>query len=67
MLQEKTFAAGEVNLNYLDSGPSSAAPLVMSHGGAWRWQEYLSLTPTLGQRWHVYAVDLERPIRMGAR
>ncbi len=65
MLQEKTFAAGEVNLNYLDSGPSSAAPLVMLHGGAWRWQEYLSLIPTLGQRWHVYAVDLRGNGRSG--
>jgi hypothetical protein len=36
MLQEKMFAAGATNLNYLDYGPSSAAPLVMLHGGAWR-------------------------------
>jgi len=28
MLQEKTFAAGTANLNYLDYGLSSAAPLV---------------------------------------
>ncbi len=58
MLQEKTFAAGATNVNYLDYGPSSAAPLVMLHGGAWRWQEYLSLIPSLGQRWHIYALDL---------
>jgi pimeloyl-ACP methyl ester carboxylesterase len=32
-----------VDLNYVEHGPPSAAPLVMLHGGAWRWQEYLSL------------------------
>ncbi len=65
MLQEKTFAAGAANLNYLDYGPSSAAPLVMLHGGAWRWQEYLSLIPSLGQRWHIYALDLRGNGRSG--
>jgi len=65
MFQEKTFAAGEANLNYLDYGPSSAAPLVMLHGGAWRWQEYLSLIPSLGQQWHIYALDLRGNGRSG--
>lgn len=58
MLQEKPFMASAVRLNYLEYGPSSSGPLVMLHGGAWRWQEFLSLIPTLGQRWHVHAVDL---------
>jgi pimeloyl-ACP methyl ester carboxylesterase len=58
MLQEKVFSASAVALNYLDYGAPSAAPLVMLHGGAWRWQEFLSLIPTVGQRWHVHAVDL---------
>jgi pimeloyl-ACP methyl ester carboxylesterase len=65
MLQEKTFAAGAANLNYLDYGPSSATPLVMLHGGAWRWQEYLSLIPSLGQLWHIYALDLRGNGRSG--
>jgi pimeloyl-ACP methyl ester carboxylesterase len=30
----------------------------MLHGGAWRWQEYLSLIPRLAQRWRVCALDL---------
>ncbi len=58
MLQEKLFTASAVKLNYLEYGPSSAGPLVMLHGGAWRWQEFLSLIPSLGRRWHIYAVDL---------
>lgn len=58
MLWEKSFDARVVKLNYLDYGSSSAPPLVMLHGGAWRWQEYLSLIPTLGQRWHIHAIDL---------
>lgn len=56
--QEKIFDTGKVKINYLDSGSPSAEPLVMLHGGAWRWEEYLSLIPSLSQRWHVYAMDL---------
>ena len=58
MPQEKIFDTGKVKINYLDYGSPSAEPLVMLHGGAWRWQEYLSLIPSLSQRWHVYAMDL---------
>jgi pimeloyl-ACP methyl ester carboxylesterase len=58
MSVERTFEASAVRLNYLDYGSPSAAPLVMLHGGAWRWQEYLSLIPSLGQRWHTHALDL---------
>lgn len=63
--EEKTFAARHATLNYLDCGPRSAAPLVMLHGGAWRWQEYLSLIPTLAERWHVLALDLRGNGRSG--
>jgi pimeloyl-ACP methyl ester carboxylesterase len=37
----------------------------MLHGGAWRWQEYLSLIPSLGQGWHIYALDLRGNGRSG--
>ena len=37
----------------------------MLHGGAWRWQEYLSLIPSLGRRWHTYALDLRGNGRSG--
>jgi len=65
MPQEKIFNAKEANLNYLDWGPSSGDPLVMLHGGAWSWQEYLSLIPSLAQRWHVYALDFRGNGRSG--
>lgn len=65
MAGEKQFRASAVNLNYVEHGPTSAAPLVMLHGGAWRWQEYLSLIPSLGLRWHTYAVDLRGNGRSG--
>lgn len=65
MPQEEIFEASAVKLNYLDYGPSMAEPLVMLHGGAWRWQEYLSLIPTLAQRWHIYALDLRGNGRSG--
>jgi hypothetical protein len=65
MLGEKIFNANGITLNYLDSGVSSAEPLVMLHGGAWCWQEYLSLIPRLAQRWHIYALDLRGNGRSG--
>ena len=62
---ERLFNAKAVKLNYLDHGSSSGNPLVMLHGGAWRWQEYLSLIPSLGRRWHIYALDLRGNGRSG--
>lgn len=65
MPQEKIFDTGKVKINYLDSGSPSAEPMVMLHGGAWRWQEYLTLIPSLSQRWHVHAMDLRGNGRSG--
>ncbi len=65
MAEEKTFNAKAANLNYLEWGPASADPLVLLHGGAWSWQEYLSLIPSLAQRWHVYALDFRGNGRSG--
>ena len=65
MSQEKFFDTGKVKINYLDYGSSSGEPLVMLHGGAWCWQEYLSLIPRLSQRWHTYALDLRGNGRSG--
>jgi pimeloyl-ACP methyl ester carboxylesterase len=65
MPQEKFFYTGKVKINYLDNGSNSVEPLVMLHGGAWCWQEYLSLIPSLSQRWHVYAMDLRGNGRSG--
>jgi pimeloyl-ACP methyl ester carboxylesterase len=63
--EERMFEAKAAKLNYLDWGPSSAEPLVMLHGGAWCWQEYLSLLPSLAQRWHTYSLDLRGNGRSG--
>lgn len=65
MPEQKTFDAKATKLNYLEWGPSSADPLVMLHGGAWSWQEYLSLIPSLAQKWHVYAFDFRGNGRSG--
>ena len=65
MPRERTFNARVVKLNYLDHDSPSGKPLVMLHGGAWRWQEYLSLIPSLGRRWHIYALDLRGNGRSG--
>ncbi len=65
MSQEMLFETGKVKLNYLDYRPAPGEPLVMLHGGAWRWQEYLSLLPHFAQRWHIYALDLRGNGRSG--
>jgi pimeloyl-ACP methyl ester carboxylesterase len=65
MAREQTFDAKAVQLNYLDYGSPANRPLIMLHGGAWRWQEYLSLIPSLGQRCHVHALDLRGNGRSG--
>jgi pimeloyl-ACP methyl ester carboxylesterase len=65
MSQEKFFDTGKVKINYLDYGSSSNDPLVMLHGGAWCWQEYLSLIPSLSERWHTHALDLRGNGRSG--
>ena len=65
MPRERIFNTRAVKLNYLDHGSTSGKPLVMLHGGAWRWQEYLSLIPSLGRRWHIYALDLRGNGRSG--
>ncbi len=62
---ERTFNAKAVKLNYVEYGAASGKALVMLHGGAWRWQEYLSLIPSLGRRWHIYALDLRGNGRSG--
>ena len=65
MPEEKTFKGKSTKLNYLDWGSSSAEPLVMLHGGAWSWREYLSLIPSLAQAWHIYAPDFRGNGRSG--
>jgi pimeloyl-ACP methyl ester carboxylesterase len=55
--EEKSFSGEAATLNYLDWGPPFAEPLVMLHGGAWSWQEYVSLIPSLAETRHVYALD----------
>ena len=65
MHQEKTFDTGRVKLNYVDCGTGSAAPLVMLHGGAWSWQEFLSLIPSLSRERRVCALDLRGNGRSG--
>ena len=65
MMKERSFTTRAVKLNYLDYGSPSAQPLVLLHGGAWCWQEYLSLIPILARGWHVCAVDLRGNGRSG--
>jgi pimeloyl-ACP methyl ester carboxylesterase len=55
-LEEKSFDAGEVILNYAE-GEDNGPPLVLLHGLGRRWQVFLPLIPSLSLRWHVYALD----------
>lgn len=44
-------------LNYAE-WEGTGAPLVLLHGGAWRWQAFQPLLAGLATRWHLYALDL---------
>lgn len=39
-------------------GPAAGPPLVLLHGGAWRWQAFQPLLAGLSTRWRLYALDL---------
>ena len=65
MFSEKTFDAGKVGLNYMDYGSPQGKPVVILHGGAWCWQEFLSLIPELSEGRHIYALDLRGNGRSG--
>jgi pimeloyl-ACP methyl ester carboxylesterase len=56
MVQERTFDAGAVAINYVE-GPAGGAPLLMLHGVTGRWQRWLSVMPAFALRWQVYALD----------
>ena len=56
-LEEKSFNAGQVKLNYAE-GEDNGPPLVLLHGLGRRWQVFLPLIPSLSLRWQVYALDL---------
>jgi pimeloyl-ACP methyl ester carboxylesterase len=56
-LVERTFDAGEVQLNYAE-GPANGLPLVLLHGLGRRWQVFLPVIPALSLRWHIFAPDL---------
>ncbi|MFL5732600.1 MAG: alpha/beta fold hydrolase [Chloroflexia bacterium] len=73
---EHNFDTGAVMINYAEftqegnaghegaRGAQAAHPLVLLHGGSWRWQGAL-LLDELSQRYHVYAPDFRGHGRSG--
>lgn len=55
-LEEKSFDAGEVLINYAE-GENNGPPLVLLHGLGRRWQVFLPLIPSLSLRWRIFALD----------
>ena len=64
MIEEHTFDAGTVAINYAE-GPPSGLPLVLLHGGASSWRSFLNVIPSLVHNWHVYALDFRGHGRSG--
>ncbi len=56
MFTESIFEIGPLRLNYA-AGPACGPPLLLLHGITRRWQDFLTLTPTLAPRWQVHAPD----------
>ena len=57
MLTEKTFATGNMAIQYAE-GPPGGSPLLMLHGITLRWQNFLSVLTLFSLRYHTYALDL---------
>jgi pimeloyl-ACP methyl ester carboxylesterase len=57
MLSEQWDTSAEVRLN-VAVGPPAGPPLLLLHGVTRRWQDYLTLLPTLALRWELLALDL---------
>lgn len=64
MLREHTFDTGVVSINYAE-GPHSGMPLVLLHGGAGSWRNFLTAIPNLIPNWQVYAPDFRGHGRSG--
>jgi len=62
-IEERSFEAGTLSLNYADAG--AGAPLVLLHGGSQRWQALADLARDLADGWHVHALDLRGHGRSG--
>jgi len=56
MFTERFFRRGEQQLAYA-VGPAQGPPLVLFHGVARRWQDFVPLAPALATRWRLLAVD----------
>ncbi|MGD9648638.1 MAG: alpha/beta fold hydrolase [Pirellulales bacterium] len=56
MFTERFFPRGELQLAYA-TGPANGPPLVMFHGVARRWQDFVPLLPALSARWQLMAID----------
>ncbi|MBX9788672.1 MAG: alpha/beta hydrolase [Pirellulales bacterium] len=56
MFTERFFRRGDHQLAYA-VGPDHGPPLVLLHGVARRWQDFVPLVPALATRWKLLAVD----------
>ncbi|OFW52427.1 MAG: hypothetical protein A2V75_09395 [Actinobacteria bacterium RBG_16_70_17] len=57
MLEERSFDTGGITINYATS-PGGGPPLVLFHGFMDRWQDFLSIIPSLATRWRLFAPDM---------
>ncbi len=56
MFVEEQISTADGTLN-LAVGPQNGPPLVLLHGVARRWQDFVTLMPALAARWQVLALD----------
>jgi len=56
MFTQTSLTTNSLTLN-LAEGPPAGPPLLLLHGVARRWQDYVALAPTLAARWQVLALD----------
>lgn len=54
---ERSFDAGDVVINYAETG-GSGTPLLLLHGATLTWHSFDEFLPTLSESWPIYACDL---------
>lgn len=56
--REKQTVLPDGSMIHYAEGPDNGPALLLIHGQTGAWQDYASVLPKLGKRWHAFAVDV---------
>lgn len=50
------YSTEDVNIHYAE-GPENGSTIIMLHGGGGTWESFMTIIPSLVERWHILALD----------